>query len=144
MDQDSVLNVLYDDTVPNGGITIVSKKQVGPSVYEEVVDQVIKQFLGEKRKAGKGFYAHPTEWHELVLSKSNFSLLEPWSFEYQVERTIEDMIGFLYSTSYANKRLLGDKVERFEDKLRQGLISIEPSGKLSFQVTVTALMGIKD
>ncbi|MCH5586341.1 methyltransferase domain-containing protein [Shimazuella sp. AN120528] len=144
MDRDGVLNALYDVIASYGGIAIVSKKQIGPSGYQEVVDQVIKEFLGEKRKAGKGFYSHPTERHEVVLSRSRFSILEPYRFEYQVEKTIEDLIGFLYSTSYANKRLLGDEVENFEKELRQGLISVGSSGKLSFQVTVTALMGRKD
>jgi ubiquinone/menaquinone biosynthesis C-methylase UbiE len=144
MDRENVLRSLYDVTVPYGGITIVSKKQVGPSGYQEVVDQVIKQFLGEKRKAGKGFYAHPSERYEEVLSRSEFSILNPWSFEYRVDRTIEDLIGFLYSTSYASKRLLGDEVESFEKELRHGLLSVEPTGKLSFHVTITALMGQKE
>lgn len=144
MDRDNVLNLLYDITVSGGGIAVVSKKLVGSSGYQEVVDHVIKKFLGEKRRAGQGYYVSLTDRHEEVISRSKFSFLKPWSYEYQVERKIEEMIGFLYTTSYSNKRLLGNEVARFENELRQGLFSIEPSGKFSFQVTVTVLMGRKD
>jgi hypothetical protein len=41
---------------------------------------------------------------------------------------LEDAIGYLYSTSSANKRLFADQAERFEDELRCGLLQMEPSG----------------
>jgi ubiquinone/menaquinone biosynthesis C-methylase UbiE len=143
MDRDSVLNLLYDITHFGGGIAVISKKQAGSDRYQEVVDRIIRKFLSEKRRAGQGFYSPLADRHEAVISRSKFTFLEPWRFEYQVKRTIEDVIGFLYTTSYANKRLLGNKVNLFENELRQGLFSIEPSGEFSFQVTITALMGIK-
>lgn len=143
MDRDTVLDLLYDLIVPGGGVAIISKKQVGPAGYQEMVDNTIKKFLGEKRRAGKSFYFHPTERHEVVLARSKFALLEPWHYEYQVERTMEEMIGFLYSTSYANKRLLGDQAENFENELKQKLLSLDDSGVFQFQVVATALMGVK-
>lgn len=86
---------------------------------------------------------HPAERHEVVLARSPFAALEPWSYEYERDRTIDDTVGYLYSTSYASRRLLGSQVERFESELRRRLLMVQPSGQFRFDVIVSALLAIK-
>jgi SAM-dependent methyltransferase len=143
MDREGVLRILYEMVSPAGGVVIISQKIHTSSEYKTVVDGVLKQFLGERRRAGCGSYSHPPERHETVLARSPFTMRDPWEDNSQWDRTIDQILGFLYSTSYASQRLLGDQVGRFEDELRQQLRTLEPAGSFTFPITVTALLASK-
>ena len=41
------------------------------------------------------------------------------------------IIGNLYSMSFCSRRALGDRVEAFERDLREAVLTVEPSGRLS-------------
>jgi hypothetical protein len=43
--------------------------------------------------------------------------------------TCESIIGFMFSTSIASRRVLGDKVDDFEADLRAALLEVEPSDR---------------
>ena len=49
---------------------------------------------------------------------------------FDIDWTIDSMIGNLYSTSFCSRRLLGDRVEAFERDLRSAILAVEPSGIL--------------
>jgi SAM-dependent methyltransferase len=144
MDRDQVLRTLETMIVPGGGLAIGSKKLNMPAGYQETVDQLLKEFLGEKRRAGQSYYSHPEERHETALARSSFVLLDAWKQECMYDWTISDAIGFLYSTSYANKRLLGDQAKHFEQELRRILVRIEPQGVFKIGVIVSALLARKE
>ncbi|HEU5139497.1 MAG TPA: class I SAM-dependent methyltransferase [Bacillales bacterium] len=144
MDRDDVLRKLYEMVQPQGGVVVASKKIDGSEEYHEVVNEVIREFLGAKRRAGKGYYEHPKESHQTVLARSPFKVLEAWRHEYSMEWSIDEIIGFLYSTSYANKRLLDDQADEFEKVLRERLSGIEAHGELNFRIETEAWFGRKD
>lgn len=143
MDRDQILSIVYNLSTKNGGVVIISKKEVGPPGYKETIDQVIQKYLGSKRRAGKGFYEHPKERHEEILSRSKFTVVEPRHYVYPIERDIRGIIGFLYSTSYANINLLQDRRDSFEQEITQSLLHFDPSGKYPFSMEVQALIGVK-
>lgn len=143
MEREEVLKLIYDRVLPGGGIAIVSRKYHPPDGWQEVVDQAVRKFIGEQRRAGQGFYEHPKMRHEVVLGRSQFRSAAPWSCEMQLNWTIDDVLGFLYSTSYASRRLLGSNQEAFEQELRMGLNRFEPRGVLAIRVVITALLGFK-
>jgi SAM-dependent methyltransferase len=69
----------------------------------------------------------PRRTHEEVLAEAGFSVHEvvvssvhPW--------TIDDIIGYLHSTSFASVPALGDHADRFEAELRARLPQVEPAG----------------
>ena len=62
---------------------------------------------------------------------------------YPRDQTIDEVIGALYSTSFAAKRLFGDRVDDFESELRKRLYELEPSGTFSVRVGVTALLAAR-
>ena len=143
MDRDRVLATLYDMIVAGGGVAIGFKQFAMPPGYQETVDKTLKEFLGEKRRAGQGYYTHPADRHEIVLARSRFGMLQRWQQECNLHWTLDDAIGHLFSTSYANKRLFADRAEHFENELRRRMLQIEPLGVFKCTVTVSALLGCK-
>lgn len=144
MDRHQVLQDAFNILVAGGGVVIVSRKIQYPAGFQEIIDAVIKQYLGERRRAGTGFYSHPRERHESVLSKSPFQEMEPWIHKYQVGSNISNLIGFLHSTSYAAKRLLGDSVEDFGNTLRTRILSEYGKEEFTVSMTITAYSGRKN
>lgn len=143
MDRDSVLEVLYEIVSSGGGVAVVSREIETPESYQTVLNQMLTQFLGHQRRAGHGYDCHPQDRHEVVLGRSRFTMIQPWSHTYEEEWDVSRIIGFLYSTSYASRRLLGEKSDDFEREFRKLLLTLEPSGNFLFRTRLTALLAMK-
>ena len=143
MDRDAVLQTLHEMVSVNGGVVVVSRHIETPQAYQIVLDKVLKGFLGDRRRAGEGFYSHPAERHEVVLARSRFIPMTPWVAEYQQTFSIDEIIGFLYSTSYASRRLFGDRVHSFEQEMRRQLLELDSNGSFRFRIVVTALLAAR-
>lgn len=143
MDRDAILHALYDLVTPGGGLAIVSRQLLAPEAFQTCVGNVLKRFLGEKRRAGQGYYTEPPERHEVVLARSAWRPLAPFRYEHDLEWTVEQCIGNLHSTSYAARRLFGDRAQEFDDELSLRLLDLEPSGVFRFRLGVEALLGTK-
>jgi len=133
MEQEAVLEKLYSLTLPGGGIAILGDtspvwEEGGMPAWKIRRREIIKKFLGEERKAGHGTYQKPKRTYGEVLKESKFSDITEKQFSYTLERSIEEIIGHLFSTSYANKRLLGERAVQFEKEMREELLAVEPSG----------------
>lgn len=151
MDRRTVVEILHDMVLPGGGVVVVTQTVRGLDAdgatqppYEPVVTEALTRYLGKKRRAGGSYYSHPAEPHEVVLRGSPFKSLETWTHAYQRDWTIDEIVGYLYSTSYSSKRLLGDRSAEFEREIRDRLRVIEPSGVFTTQLLVTALMVFKE
>ncbi|MCL5103538.1 MAG: class I SAM-dependent methyltransferase [Armatimonadetes bacterium] len=66
-------------------------------------------------------------WHEEVLEDVGFQV-EVHRFPTPYVWTIDAFIGFVYSTSRASKRALGDRCDEFEADMRNALLGYDPSG----------------
>ncbi len=89
---------------------------------------VVRRYLGERRRAGRGHYAEPTERHEVACGRSAFSQVEVEVFEVERHWSIDQFVGALYSTSYGSPHLLGDRRAAFEADLRAALADAVPDG----------------
>ena len=147
MDREQILKDLYKITKADGGITIISDS--GPRdgltlPWKEIIDQTVRRFLGEERKAGtQGTYSHPTKRFETVLQESEFRDLEFVDFKLERIWSVDQIIGYLYSTSSSSLPILGDKKEQFEADLRRRLVELEPAGQFKEQVEIDILMAWK-
>jgi len=103
----------------------------------------VRKFLGERRRAGRGYYEHPPDSHEVVFARSPFTPLAPWHYSYERQQTIDEAVGFVFSTSRATRQLLGDRAAEFEAELRKQFLVAAPAGKFKLGVDVTALLGTK-
>ncbi len=66
--------------------------------------------------------------HEDVLAEEGFRVTHR-SFAVAKERSLDEVIGHLYSSSYASRRALGPDVDEFEARLRSRLIDHQPTGR---------------
>lgn len=147
MDRDATLRTLHEIVTPGGGIAILgsggSDSAWTPPETRSVLDAVVKRWLGETRRAGSGTYEHPTERHEAIISRSPFRGLEVHTVSHREDWTVDELVGSLYSMSYASPFVLGANREAFESDLRSRLAALEPSGRFREDVTNHAILAWK-
>lgn len=136
MDQPRVLELAYDRTEPGGGIFITglpgffAPDNIAPNdTLAAVIAGVISRYLGERRRAGSGYFAPPPRRWEDWLADSRYVDVEVGYHHFTAEFDLDAIVGLLYSTSFANHRLLGDRVEAFEADLRHALLELNPAGR---------------
>jgi hypothetical protein len=66
--------------------------------------------------------------YEFVMRDAGFRKVSTYTFAYEHCWTIESIIGYLYSTSYCSKRVLGSRAAVFERELEELLLAHDPSG----------------
>lgn len=131
MDRDHVLRFLDAVVEPVGGVALVSgstsiwsRTSAVEGPWLEVTREVITQFLGPRRRAGKGAYSHPERTHEQVLLESPFSDIEQRRFTLTRQLSIDEVIGQQLSTSYASPAQLGNQLPEFRAELTRRLRDI--------------------
>jgi len=151
MERGATLQMLHELLVPDGGIAICWLRLTPSNSQNEwmrVADGVIKRHVGQDRRAGSGYYVEQEERHEQVVARSKFTRMEvvdrfdsPHTFRQR--RDIEGVLGWLYSTSYANPTVLGRARQAFERDLRASLLALQPSGVFEEEVFVGAIFAWK-
>ena len=104
-----------------GGEPVWRGQEEWKRVLVQFVNAWTGQSLGDPREGrGEGF------GNELRAAG-----LDVQEHESVVERiwTCDSIIGFMFSTSIASRRVLGDKASRFEEALRGALLGCEPSDR---------------
>ncbi|WP_152366050.1 class I SAM-dependent methyltransferase [Microlunatus speluncae] len=71
--------------------------------------------------------------HEDLLAEEGFRVTHR-SFVESRERSLDEVIGHVYSRSYASRRALGPKVDEFEAQLRRRLTDHQPNGRFAEDV----------
>lgn len=136
MDQPRVLDLAYDRTEVGGGVFITALPGFITPDNVHVDDhlagtimEVVRKHLGARRRAGSGLYGtHPDPW-EVYLAASRYEAIAQGRHRFTAEWDLDGIIGLLYSTSFANRRILGDRVEAFEADLRAALLALDASGR---------------
>lgn len=146
MDRARVLNRIYDMTELDGGVAIVYDTSGAIRWNDESLDgwrrvrrDVIQKYLGTERRAGQGTYVQQEKEDEDIIRESPFKEYHEWEHEYVRTWTIDSIIGFLYSTSFAAPHLFGPRKEDFEKELTSALLTLEPSGMFPEDASVEAL-----
>ena len=132
MDRERVLDVVYQTLEPGGALAVCGaggKDEcfVGPDP-RPVYGEVIARFLGPERRAGASTFTHAPEPHQDVIGRSRFGGSETVHVPDDTQQTIDDIVGLLFSTSFANRRLLGDDADAFAQEVRRALAQLEPGG----------------
>lgn len=131
MDRSLVLERCYEVLEPGGGIGIISGGSSiwqGKQAWEKAAVKVIQKWLGPDRRAGGGTF--PTDFlrHEEIVARSRFQNMITGEIKRSHVLTLEAFIGLLYSTSFANKAILGEMAAPFENDLRATLLAEKPDG----------------
>lgn len=124
MERDETLRSLDALIEPDGGVIVVSDEErvwAGQEAWHETIRQVIHRWLGPRRRAGSGNYAVEHVPFDDIFAASPFSRVERYHLTVRRTPSIDEIIGYLYSTSFCSPAVLGDKRAAFEADLRQQL-----------------------
>jgi ubiquinone/menaquinone biosynthesis C-methylase UbiE len=144
MDQAATLAQL-DRMVDPGGALVIIGTMTG-NIFEATegwayeIRKIIQKMLGEQRRAGAGIYQMHALTFEDALAQSPFSRVEVFEMDETRYLTAGEIIGFLYSTSYASKAVLGDKQAEFEREVRQTLHELNPADRFADPVNTGAFL----
>ena len=134
MDRARTLDALYNLVTDGGGIAVVGHgapiPPPPPTRWRAAINTVLMRYLPERRLAWEYPGPPPEERHEAYIARSRFRDLISYVESFDVEWTVDSMIGNLYSMSFCSRRVLGDRVDAFERDLRVAILAVEPSGIL--------------
>jgi ubiquinone/menaquinone biosynthesis C-methylase UbiE len=107
-----------------------------PPPPNDALDQLRRQYLGSDRRAGQGIRNTSPDGEDGVFQQAGFLPAETVTVPDQraVERTIDDVVATVFSTSSAAPHLFGDRQEDYERDLREILTQASPSGRFSLRL----------
>lgn len=149
MDGDAVLRRVYEMTNPGGGIAIVANTNSvhwnnEGSLWKKMARETVEKYVGKERKAGKtGLYQEPKDRFEDIVDRSHFVGRGAFTFEYEESWTIDEIIGYLHSTSFASSEVLGKKWDAFETEIRERLRRINEKGVFLEKQKLEAIVAYK-
>lgn len=128
MDRPTVLTRLDKVIAPDGTIAVLGDSSIWnlPDGWAGVVRDPIIEFLGPQRRTVNGTYCPPTNDFAGDFAASAFTKLTSHSVPIVRNWTIDQIVGYPYSTSFASKQLLGDQADPFECELRRRLHDFSP------------------
>ncbi|MEU2092294.1 class I SAM-dependent methyltransferase [Nocardia beijingensis] len=141
MDREQVLTAL-DDMVNDDGSLVIANDSclIRPTTtWQQAIEEVQRTFLPPQHQHGPTPAADPRQTHEQVLANSPFRQVNRQVYEFLRPWTIEQAIGYLYSTSLPLRRLLGDQQTAFEDAVTNTLLAIDPAGHFTEPVAMEVL-----
>jgi len=123
VEQDSTLLKLSEFMAPQGTVALMSDRafERGASDWQQAVMELTREFLGEpERKWLKQNPHYYREWSD-VLRASPFNQVEKKAFPIVRTWSYQSILGYLYSTSTASRRLFGVRADEFEARLLEVL-----------------------
>jgi SAM-dependent methyltransferase len=134
MDRARTLDALYDLVTDGGGIAVVGEGAPIPpppmTPWRAAINAVLKRYLGQRPIPWENPGPTLGERHEAYITRSRFKDLASYAESFDVEWTVDSIIGNLYSMSFCSRRVLGDRVDAFERDIRAAVLDAEPSGIL--------------
>jgi SAM-dependent methyltransferase len=138
-DQVRVAEEVYDVLEPGGALALVVNTVEGrpepegpgyPPIPHDEVREIIRRFLGPRRRAGQGFRSDPPERYEDTLARTRFGaprvVFAPGRPD--VVRDVDSVLAGYLSMSFAAPHLFGDRLGAFEDDVRALLTERSPTG----------------
>lgn len=125
MNQYSFLQKLHHSLEDGGTIAIIGDGSfwTGKEPWQKKVKEVIQQFLGTERNAGKEKkYNAPVEPYTITLEKNGYVDIDYKSIFVVRHWSIDSIIGYLYSTSFSAWELYNGNNQLFESTLEKELI----------------------
>lgn len=150
MEGNAVLDRAYAMMNRNGGIAIVANtnsihRNNERSVWKKIAREVIEKHVGQERKAGKArLYREPKERFEDIVDASQFVRRESFVMEYEEQWSIDEIIGYLHSTSFASSEVLGERWNAFESEMRKRLEEMGDAGVFFEKQKLDAILAYKE
>jgi SAM-dependent methyltransferase len=150
MDREQVLGVLDDFVDDDGGVVLANDScLVRPiTAWQQAIEEIQSHFLPSdfvmpEPLLGPINSVVDYQAHEEILARSPFRRVHRKVYESTRPWTVEQVIGYLYSTSLPLRRLLGDRRTEFEQAITDALLAIDPDGRFTEPVTLEVLTATK-
>jgi ubiquinone/menaquinone biosynthesis C-methylase UbiE len=150
MDRERVLAVLDGMVDDDGGIVLANDScLVRPTTaWQQAIEEVQRHFLPPDVMPPDPLPRRMTaavdhQSHEEVLARSPFRHVDRRVYESARPWTVDQVIGYLYSTSLPLRRLLGDRRSAFEQAISDALLAFDPKGRFTEPVTLEVLTATK-
>jgi SAM-dependent methyltransferase len=104
-----------------------------PPIPEAAVDELRRRWLGPDRRAGQGFRNTSPDGEDAVFQAAGFAPEELVIVpdDRVLERSVDDVVAWVLSTSSTAPHLFGDHLDDFIEELRSLLIDVSPEGRFS-------------
>ncbi|HSW98857.1 MAG TPA: class I SAM-dependent methyltransferase [Candidatus Saccharimonadales bacterium] len=128
MDRAVVLARLDKIVAPRGVVAVFYEHTfwTQSTHWADLVRETLQHFLGPERETLGGAYHEPAQPFSQDFARSAFSHVDKRIFPITRTWNADQIVGYLYSTSYASKQVLGAQAGRFEEQLRRGLAQLSP------------------
>jgi ubiquinone/menaquinone biosynthesis C-methylase UbiE len=125
-----VLDRLDSIVAPDGVVAILGDNSIWAdnAGWKSEIKTILAEFLGQDRRAGQGTYQRPPRPYAEDLSASMFSDWEQHTVPVRRERSLDSVIGYLHSTSFATPALFADRLDDFHDAVRERLPALAENG----------------
>jgi SAM-dependent methyltransferase len=145
MDRELVLTVLDGMVDDHGGLVIANDScLIRPATtWQQAIEDVQQRFLPPGWQASIPDLPGGREPHQSILARSAFRHVQQRAYQFTRTWTIEQAIGYLYSSSMPLHRLLGDRHAAFEQEVTATLLAIDPTGRFTEPVTLEVLTATK-
>ena len=122
LDRLLVLDRLDSMVASDGVVAILGDNSIWAdnAGWKSEIKTILAEFLGPDRRAGSGTYQRPAPYTD-DLDVSPFSDWEQVKVPVRRERSLDSVIGYLHSTSFAAPHLFGERLAAFDDALRERL-----------------------
>lgn len=121
MDEKAVLKQIYNLLEPGDGVVIAGTAPIAQNKLSTqkhlIIKEMIKKYLGKQRRAGAKLYkSNGRNWENELFPELAFANLEKYDYVVKISRNIDQVVGNLFSMSFASKKLLGNDLENFQDE----------------------------
>ncbi|MBG0818408.1 trans-aconitate 2-methyltransferase [Planomonospora sp. ID82291] len=132
MDQPVVLDALDRYTAPAGVLAVMGDGSLwtARTRWTDALRELIQDHLGPQRRAGTGTFTSHDRSYADVLADSPFPRVEKIVIPVRRVWNPEQVIGYLYSTSFAAQHLFGERLAAFETAARRLLDELACTGPL--------------
>ncbi len=127
LDRDRVARRLRGALAPNGHLALIwgGTPWRGSEPWQRAVQATLDDWVVRTESLGRS----PSSWepamheapHAEVLRRAGYEYEGTFRFEVEEEWDLQSIIGLVYSTSYLNRGVLGNRSDAFEAELRDNL-----------------------
>ncbi|WP_107083697.1 methyltransferase [Streptomyces viridochromogenes] len=141
LNQPRFLDRLSEYMAPEGAVAVFSDRSLwtADSPWQQTAREIVQDFLGDQRRAGDSAFSAPGPSYEEVLRASAFSHVTSTSVAVRRQWKIPQVLGYLYSTSFAAPHLFGDRRDAFELAVTNALTPFADRGVLTENNAFTVL-----
>jgi SAM-dependent methyltransferase len=107
-----------------------------PPPPDDALDQLRRRYLGNDRRAGQGIRNTSPGGEDQVFREAGFLPAQAVTVPDQrtIERTVDDVVARVFSSSSTAPHLFGDRRESFEQDMRELLAQASVSGRFSVRL----------